>query len=127
MQAMLLGIKVSPWHFVPIYDTLINIMHQIYASLKVGLPSSQSLTTLHSAPLLWSSILETVLGVWTSTARKPSWQENEDIFPSSVHVSLVIVWEDENIINNAILESVWVAVATATQTSHWHIHGMQWN
>ena len=100
-------------------------MHQIYASLKVGLPSSQN--SHNSAPLFWSSILEAVPGVWTSTARKPSWQENEDIFPSSVHVSPVIVWEDENIINNATLESGWVAVATATQTSHWHLHGMQGN
>lgn len=68
-----------------------------------------------------------MLGVWTSRAHKPSWQENEDIFPLSVSVSLVIVWEDENIINNARFESEWVAVASATQTSHWHLHWMELN
>lgn len=59
---------------------------------------------------------EATVGVWTSSSvRGPSWQDNEDIFPQSVHVSSVIVWEDEDIINNTALESEWAAVATATQ------------
>ncbi|TNN28443.1 hypothetical protein EYF80_061409 [Liparis tanakae] len=40
----------------------------------------------------------------SQTPRKPPRQEDEDIFPSSVHGSPVIVWEDESIINNVALE-----------------------
>lgn len=95
---------------------LINIMYQIYASLKVGLPSSQSPTTLHhsSDHPFWRQW-------WAFEHELPAdlpERSNEDIFPSSVRVSLMIVWEDENIINNTMLESEWVAVATATQASH---------
>lgn len=40
--------QVSPWHFAPpIYHLLINITLQFYASVKVGLPSSQTPTTMH--------------------------------------------------------------------------------
>lgn len=95
---------------------LINIQHQIYACVKV-----RPALTAKKVPGLCTSVAavafgEAAVGVWTSSsARGPSWQDNEDIFPQSVHVSPVIVWEDEDIINNTALESEWAAVATATQ------------
>lgn len=95
---------------------LINTRHQIYACVKV-----RPALTAKKVPGLCTGVAaaafgEAAVGVWTSSsARGPSWQDNEDIFPQSVHVSLVIVWEDEDIINNTALESEWAAVATATQ------------